>query len=246
MKKIVAIVSIMVLLGSVLLVPASRVLGQEDKPKEKYALYLEVMKKLESLTPSENLEVLMGTEKDSYILDEPFEARFQVSHDCYIVLMDIGAATGTDEDIVYGDITFLIPSYKLVDNKVEGGHVYSTLHDFSLPIKVAPPVGYETVNLFCSPEKLQLFDADFEKEGVYKITPEDTDKLEQLSERLDRLNQQEWAGSSVSFLIKDPKLGIRPLPRKFGALPPIGATGTTGKFFPPIGATGTTGKQKEQ
>jgi hypothetical protein len=170
--------------------------AQDEPEKTPYEL---VMEKLETLVPGDAIDVRMGTEKDEYNLEEPFEVRFQVSEDCYIVLMDIGAATQKDDELVYGDITFLIPSFKLIENKVEGGRVYSTLYDFDLPIRVARPAGYETVNLFCSPEKLDLFDADFDTEKVYTISSDDTEKLQKLLESLEQLEKQEWAGSSVSF-----------------------------------------------
>lgn len=227
----------------------------QDEPEK--SLYEQVIEKLEILTPGETIDVRMGTEKEEYLTGDPFEVRFQVSEDCYIALMDIGAVTkDVQGNIVYGDITFLIPSFKLTENKVEGGRVYSTVYDFDIPIKVAPPAGYETVNIFCSPEKFDLFDADFDQEGVYTIRPDDTERLQQLLARLEQLEEQEWSGTSVSFFIDDPQLRgaardvmdafkeeTQKRRRRFGALPPIGATGTTGKFFPPIGATGTTGKQ---
>lgn len=216
-----------------------------DEASDDYALYLEVMQRLESLTPDEKINVKIGTEKDEYLIDEAFEVRFMVSEACYMVLMDIGAAT-TDiltKEPVYGDITFLIPSYKVLENKLEPGRVYSSLHDFDMKITVAQPAGYETVNLFCSPEPLALFDADFTKERVYTVAPHDTEKLKALLEGLQRLEQQEWAGSSVSFLIKDPRGNPKgALPKKFGTLKPMGGTGTTGKsderFFPPLDGAG--------
>lgn len=208
------------------------------------SLYLQVIEKLEQLQPSQDIEVLIGTEKDAYNVDEPMEFRFQTSHDCYMVLMDIAAAQYLENDqIKYGDITFLVPNANLRDNKVQGGRVYSTRYDFNLKLTVAPPSGFDTVNLFCSPQPITLFETDFEGQIAYVITPEDDEKLRRLLTHLEQLEQQPWAGSSVSFAIHHP--GTRGVPKKFGAMPPIGATGTTGKgkFFPPIGATGTTGKQ---
>ena len=81
-------------------------------------------------------------------------------------------------------------------------------------------------------------------EIVFSIIKNDNPKkrakrLKALLDRLDQLEQSEWSGNSVKIQIGTP----RARPRKYGSLPPIGATGTTGKFFPPIGATGTTGKQ---
>ncbi len=217
------------------------VAGEESG--DKYALYLETMKRLENLMPGNTIDVRMGTEKDKYTVGEAFEVRFMVSDACYMVLMDIGAASKdrVTTDPIYGPITFLIPNYKILENKLEPGRVYSSLYDFNMKMKVAPPTGYETVNLFCSPEPLTLFDADFIKEKIYIIEPHETDKLQKLLESLDRLEQQEWAGNSVSFMIREPGVTARPLPKKFGKLLPMGGTGTTGKsehFFPPVTGVG--------
>ena len=118
--------------------------------------------------------------------------------------------------------------------------MYSTLSDFGINIIVEPPNGYETITLFCSPEKLDLFEVDFEKEPFYTIEPDDEERLRQLLARLDQLAEREWVGTSVQIRI-GPK--TKDLPKKFGALPPIDVSGTAGKFFPPIESTGTTGKQ---
>jgi len=206
------------------------------------------MEKLEYLTPGDSIEVRVGIEKDVYLVGEPIEIRFMASEACHITLMDIGAASKDmmTTEMVYGPISFLIPYYKLPEQKIEADRVYSTLYDFEMKLKVAHPIGYETVNLFCSPEPLHLFETDFTQEKIYTIQPDDTERLQQLLKQLERLVQQEWSGSSVSFLIKDPELGTpKDLPKKFGAFPPMGGTGSTGKgkFWPPLGATGTTGKQ---
>jgi hypothetical protein len=198
-------------------------------------LYQQLMEKLESLTPGEDIEVKMGTEKEQYEVGDLFEVRFQTNKDCYVVLMDISSA----HKDTYGDITFLLPNSKFPENKIEAGRVYSTLYDFGMNMTVAPPYGLEVINLFCSTEKIDLFEADFEQESFYKIQYDDDERLTALSDRLDQLKQTEWSGNSVKV-----QIGIsRSMPRKHGALPPIGSTGTTGKFFPPIGSTGTTGKQ---
>ncbi len=214
-----------------------------EETSDEYAAYQEVLDRLEFLTPGNTIDVRMGTEKGEYAVGEPFELRFMVSDACYMVLMDIGAsAEGTQNNSpVYGEITFLIPNYKVLENKLEPGKVYSSLYDFDMKIKVAPPSGYETVNLFCSPEPLALFDADFTKERIYTIEPNDTDKLQALLNGLERLQQQEWSGTSVSFLIKEPGGTRAAMPKKFGMLKPMGGTGTTGKsenFFPPLDGEG--------
>jgi len=198
-------------------------------------LHEQLLKKLESLTPSDTIEVNMGTEKEEYFLGDPFEIRFQASKESYIMLMDISPD---------GSITFLAPSIQLPDNKFEAERIYSTLADLDLRIKIAEPVGYETINLFCSTEKIDLFDVDFEKEQFYIIKKTDETRLKDLIARLDQLEKVEWSGNSVKINIK--AKGTRGTtvgpPQIFGALPPIGATGSTGKFFPPLPATGTTGK----
>lgn len=220
---------------------------QAKELNEYNSTYQKVIKKLESLTPGDTIDVRMGTEKELYNFYEPLEIRFLASEDSYITLM----ALSTD-----GDIMFLAPSRYIPDTRIEGGKVYSTgllaeptsdqdlaVYDFGMRIKVAPPQGIEVINLLCSTEKIELFETDFEKEAIYMIKPEDEDRLNALLDRLSQLEQLEkskWSGGSVQIFIN-----MRPRPgvRKFGALPPIESTGTTGIFFPPIESTGTTGKK---
>jgi len=229
-KKIIRVFAIMLLSCSFLLLSTTRAQEGQEKPG-----YERLLDKLESLEPGERIEVRLGTEKELYEIDDPFEVRFQASEDCYVMLMDISSAQKDSP----GDIQFLLPNYKFLDNKIEAGRVYSTLHDFGLKIKVAPPYGVEVINIFCSAEKIDLFETDFEKEPYYTVKHDDDERLEALLNRFERLEQVEWSGNSVKVKIGNP----RAIPRKFGALPPIGSTGTTGKFFPPIGSTGTTGKK---
>lgn len=235
-------------------------------PRKINPVYEQVLEQLEHLTPSNATEIRMGTEKDRYRVEEPLEVRFAASQDSYMVLMRIA----TD-----GTITFLAPSRQVPDPKIQGGRVYSTgssveaqseeaaSYDLGLRLITAPPAGTETLNLFCSAEKFELFDVDFAQEPFYTITPEDDARLRAFSNRLKQLQQIAWSGTSVmikvgSEPVAPPKMekGISASPdafsapqaqkssgqRRFGALPPMGATGTTGKFFPPIGVTGTTGK----
>jgi hypothetical protein len=220
--------------------------------------YQQVLAKLESLAPGKTIEVRMGTEKEQYDLGEPFEIRFMASKESYIILMYISAD---------GNITFLAPSRQIPpDTRIKGGQVYSTgspsrltskeeaLYDLGIRLMTAPPGGVETINLFCSTEKIDLFESDFNKEPFYTIVPNDETRLQELLNRLDQLKQYEWSGTSVKIRIgPEPKFktGVvrgktKEIPRKFGALPPIGSTGTTGKFFPPIGSTGTTGKTDKE
>lgn len=209
--------------------------GAQDEAEN--PAYEKLIQTLEDLKPEESIEVRMGTEKEQYTLGEDFEVRFQVGQESYITLMDISPE---------GDITFIIPSIKVQDNKVEADKVYSTLHHFELPIKIAPPAGYETLNLFCTTEEFAFFDPNFEQEAFYTIKKDDEERLNALIARLEKLNDITWAGTSVQFFIRSSTRSAGPpASRKFGALPPIGATGTTGKFFPPIDATGTTGRSDD-
>ncbi|GAK57976.1 hypothetical protein U27_04949 [Candidatus Vecturithrix granuli] len=196
--------------------------------------YEKLINTLEELKPAESIVVRMGTEKEEYNLGEPFELRFQVSQESYITLMDISPE---------GDITFIVPSIKVPENKVEADKVYSTLHHFELPIKIAPPTGYETINLFCTTEPFTFFDTTFEQEPFYTIKKDDKERLSALIARLEQLKEIVWAGTSVQFFIRSATRGAGPSPaRKFGAIPPVESTGTSGVFFPPLDPTGTTGK----
>jgi hypothetical protein len=256
-KKILGMVIIVVLSWSVFMLLPDR--EAQDKPSN--PVYEQVIEKLENLLPGETIEAQIGTEKEEYKVDEPFEIRFQTSKDCYVVLMNIAAGEQDPEsgEVKYGEISFLLPYSNALDNKIEGGRVYSTSHDFGLDLKATPPYGYGTINIFCSPEKIELFESDFGQEQMfYTIKPDDEDRLRMLLTRLDQLQQSEWSGSSVSFLIKKDQgklqewlggnisslfKGRQKTSSKFGALPAVGSTGTTEKFFPPIGATGSTGKK---
>jgi hypothetical protein len=72
--------------------------------------YEKLIHTLEDLTSGESFELRMGTEKEEYNLGDPFELRFQVSRESYITLMDISPE---------GDITFIVPSIKVSENKIE-------------------------------------------------------------------------------------------------------------------------------
>lgn len=240
MCKITRIFAILLLTCSIL------VLSFSGTQAEKETLpYDQLMSRLESLTPGETIEVRMGTEKKQYDFGDALEVRFQTSKDCYIVLMDISSPA---KDSIPGEappeesITFLLPNYQFPDIKIEGNRVYSTLHDFNMNITVAPPKGHETLNLFCSAQKVEFFDADFNNEPFYAIAHNDQERIEILADHLNQLKNHEWAGNSVQIQI-GPVMGLSRGIRKKGALNPIGSTGTTGKFFPPLQPTGTTGKR---
>ena len=251
-KKILGMSTVVVLSWSIFLLPG---LEAQDVPAD--LVYKQVIEKLESLSPGKTIEVQIGTEKEEYKAGESVELRFQTSKDCYVVLMNIAAGEQDPKsgESKYGEISFLLPYSKAPDNRIEGGRVYSTLHDFELNMKASPPYGYGTINIFCSPEKIALFEPDFgQEEMFYTIKPDEKDRLQALLNRLEQLQQSEWSGGSVSFLIKKDQgklqewlggnlsfliKGNRQESPKFGA---IQSTGTSEKFFPPIGSTGSTGK----
>ncbi|MCP4372782.1 MAG: DUF4384 domain-containing protein [Deltaproteobacteria bacterium] len=228
----------------------------EAQEQEVSPLYDNVMEKLENLTPGDTMGVLVGTEKEQYDFGSELEIRFMASKDCYITLMSISNELDTSNKYVPGGIVFFIPGKGFSNKKIEAERVYSTTEDLDLTIVVAPPDGLETINLFCSPEKIKLFEANLE-EGLYIIQPHDEKRLQALSDRLDQLSQYEWAGNSTSILLgKAPKISTgttrgtskiwkgdfaQPNASKF--FPPIETTGTGGKFFPPIETTGTGGKK---
>jgi hypothetical protein len=211
------------------------------------SLHQQLLETLEGLTSKETIDIRVGTEKDQYEFGNPFELRFQTSQDCYVVLMDISMIDVKDDTASAtktkpGNITFLLPNYRFTEQKIEGGRVYSTLTDFGLKITVAPPEGFETFNIFCSLQPLNLFQPDFAQEQFYVITPDDEKRLTALLAQLESLKNSDWSGNSVQIRLGPRTRGMR----KFGTLPPIGSTGTTGKWFPPIGSTGTTGKTDEK
>ena len=91
-----------------------------------------------------------------------------------------------------GTISFLTPNAQFSNNKMEADRVYSTLADLKLPLKTAKPTGYETLTLFCSAEKIKLFDANYDENGFYTITKPDEARLQALLARLDLLENAEW------------------------------------------------------
>lgn len=239
-KHVVCIfISMLLLSCGILLVASTEALAATST-------YKKVLTKLENLTPGETIEVKIGIEKDRYDVGDWFEARFAASNDCYFALMHIS---------VDGDITFLAPSVQVPSTRLEGGKVYSTgaksppesedasKYDLGMGINVRLPHGIEILNLFCTSEEFKFFEADLEEEGFYMIKRDDEERLKSLLASLEQLEQHEWSGSSVKVIIGPPGVTTRAAPRKLGALPPIAASGTTGKLFPPIGSTGTFGKQ---
>jgi hypothetical protein len=199
--------------------------GEAQQESTENPAYEKLMQTLESLKPAESIEVRMGTEKEEYSLGDDFEIRFQVSQESYITLMDISPE---------GDITFIMPSIKVQDNHVEADQVYSTLEHFELPMKIAPPTGYETVNLFCTTEEFAFFDSNFEQEPFYTIKKDDEERLNALIDRLEKLSGITWSGTSVQFFIRSStRSAAPPTSRKFGAIPPIDSTGTTGRSDDP-------------
>jgi hypothetical protein len=167
--------------------------GREQKNSP--PLYDQIAAKLGSLKPTGRIQVDIGTEKEQYEIGDPFEIRFRTDQDCYVILMDIGSAE-TDQD---GEITFWLPNGKYPDNKITGDKVYSTLHDFDMNITIGPPQGFETIHIFCSTEKIDLFATDFKAKKYYTITPDDEGRLKNLLESLDRLKDYEWSMGFVTI-----------------------------------------------
>lgn len=176
------------------------------------------------------------TSMAAYAFGDEFELRFQASQACYVTLMHIAG------DEAGGEITFLLPNQNFPDQKIEANQPYST-NQFGLHFTVNAPAANEVVNFICSQEKIDWFGPDAAQTSYYIISPTDEKRLHYLSNKLDELEASEWGGTGIKIQIGTPPV-TRAI-KKFGAVPPIGATGTTGKgkFFPPIGATGTTGKQ---
>ncbi len=207
--------------------------------------YEAVMKTLGELKPDQTVKLVIGTQKKNYTFNESLEARFQADQPCYMTLMDISTS---------GDISFLAPSKFFANTQLEGKRVYSTSTDFGLKINVSEPEGVETLNMFCTREKFDFFEADLEKEDVYTIPKDDAVRLEQLQRRLEQLNDQEWSGATTIFGItkeKDTKLvpenGARGSQnvKKRGIVAPIDATGSTGRMLWPVDATGSAGHTED-
>jgi hypothetical protein len=170
--------------------------------------------------------------------EEKVEIRFRADATSYVALMYIA-----DDTYSGGEITFLVPNKTYPDVQINADEVYSTLYHFNIDITAIPPVADELVNIICSTEPLDFFDPTALQGDYYVIAPDDDIALQKLLDGLRALEQTQWGGSSLVLRIGG---GTRALPKKFGAIPPMGAMGTTGKsgkFFPPIGATGSTGKQ---
>lgn len=238
-------------LTMILLVCSIFLWSNTEAEEQQQSPYDQLMQTLENLRPQESpMEVLIATEKERYEFGETLDIRFQANQDCYLILMNISLTkdpASMGMEYLPGDIFFLVPSHNVSDNRIKGGQRYSTLADFDMYIEGEPPAGTEIVNLFCSPEKIDLFDADLnENKPFYIVKPDDEKKLKELIMRLEQLKNQKWSGNSVAI-----RLGWGTVAKggktrgnwKKGFIPPISTTGTTGKeiLFPPIGTTGTTG-----
>jgi hypothetical protein len=212
------------------------------------SVYEQVLNTLERLTPGNSITVEMETEKGQYTAGEPIEMRFRVSANSYLVLMRIAAD---------GNITFLLPNARVPQLKVEGKRVYSTRSDFQIDLQGSSTSGAEILNLFCSPEPFNLFEAKLsEQKPYYTMTPKDDKQLKTLLRRLEQLQKQVWSGNSVTVWMAEParkseaaveesapQALFMMAPR--GAIPVGEVTGSTNKFFPPINTTGTTGKTEK-
>jgi hypothetical protein len=240
---------------------------QPPAPKTDLAVYEEVLTMLENLQPTNPIAVDLGATKAFYAPDEPLELRFAANADCYAALMRI-QPDGTIsfllpnaqtpqvkliKNVVYS--TGRLPDSAAVENGI--------LYDFGVPLTPSSQVGTDVYNLFCSATLLPFEGLNLLQMPEYSLTPKDTPQLQALLSSLQRLTGMEWSGTSVQvevgavmFQMKEvpekqikgaaPEIGPAPAPagpmkaRKFGAIKPIGATGTTGhQLFPPINGGAT-------
>lgn len=198
---------------------------QASRSQPAESVYQQVLDQLTQLTPSAEVGLQMEADRVNYPFETEMELRFVVDQDGYVLLMRIAPD---------GAITFPLP-----EQPVLGGQVYSTgdavgtvssdtmAQSLGLGLIAGTKRGSEVFNLVYSPEKLDWFSGDFAHDPAYTITPTDEERLQLLLTRVAELSQTPWSGTSVSVLI-GPMLK-NAVPRKYGAIPPIHATGSAGK-----------------
>jgi hypothetical protein len=191
--------------------------------------YSRVLETLERLTPSEDITVEAAVNRDLYAFGEDFELRFRVSHHGYIHIMHISSR---------GIISFLGP-FAGSSRSVQAETIYSTVSDYDMRLRVAPPEGLEIFNVLYTQTPFSFFDDHTANDDgpLYVIMPGDEERLAALLKNLEHLEHVTWSGTSVQYTIVPEGKRPRPVWRKRGGIPPL--TGTTG-LFPPIGSTGTT------
>lgn len=214
---------------------AAQQTAQKATPQPDQSPYQHVLNTLETLHPTNTIEVQMEAEKSEYPTGSVVELRFLANQDCSLTLMRI-APDGT--------ISFPIPTFQ-----AQKGRVYSTvgtagttspdqtMHYLGLNLKTGAIPGQEIFNLVCSPNNLDWLTTDFVSEPAYTIARNNDERLSILLSRLEQLPGMEWSGTSVALQV-GPKMR-NALPRKNGAIPPILATGTTGKLFSGNKSSGT-------
>lgn len=248
-----------------LLIAASAVMAQNSRSlrPDVSPLYQEVLTAIEQLDAGQHIQVFLATERDAYMVGEPVEARFAVSKDCHVALMRI-ATNGTltflmpnrqnPQGAVKGGVIYSTGRARSGDQAA---------YALGVDLAAEAPTGSEVLNLFCSPDSLTFFDAEAVDTGLYTVQPDDEEGLRAVLTWLDRLKTREWSGTSVAFLVEPdaasdsepaeerqvpeestlleksaliPDAGTqKSLRRKFGALKPMGGTGSTGKRFPAPG-----------
>lgn len=170
---------------------------------------------------------------------EKFEVRFRANKACYVALIHMAELLedSNSKEISGGHILVLLPNQNFARARLEADKVYSSTHDFSIDMTASPPLSTEVVNILCSFEPFDFFDETDELyNGYYVIAPTDEQRLQKLLNTLQQLQPGNFGGTSLVLRVGGQ---TRRLPKKFGAFPPMGATGTTGKFFPPVSSTGT-------
>lgn len=163
-----------------------------------------------------------------YLSGERFELRFQASQESYIALMYITElrtdnSTGLSSG---GEITFLLPNQAVPETRIQAEQVYSTVQDFHLNLWISGPSTIDVVNLFCSPTPLDWLGSDLGQTPYSVIHPTDDDRLQHILTVLAQMEHTQWTGDSLILNVGG---GSDRAVRKFGAIPPIGVTGTTGK-----------------
>lgn len=181
-------------------------------------------------------------------IGKTFEARFRADMDCYVALIHISIGTQdvATGKMMGGNITVFLPNLSMPEVRLKAGEIYSTSHDFSLPLAAAEPAGEEVINIMCSTKPFDLF----AKTGTFVqdyavIRPTDEPALQYLLKGLQQAAAEKFGGTGMLLDIVDPNAEapvaqipgtVRGgIPKKFGQVKPMGGTGTTGKFFPPLG-----------
>ncbi len=171
-----------------------------------------------SIAPT--IHITMGTEKARYELGDSFNLRFQVAQSCYMNIL----YTVIDDTII-----FLLPNQNFPEVYLEKGRMYSLKHDFNMNLSFSPPAGFDVLTLFCSAEKVDLFDLATLKEGKYYIIlPTQNEARKYLLEQIRQLQQVTWGGTSLFLPVAyDP---VPVVPQSLGVLQAVWSTATVGQL----------------